>query len=138
MEEQNAYEIMNAGAPLNMTNPVFQQVADDMNETYHLTNEYNRMAPDHEPLNKLLSKIVGYAVDDSTMIRPPFYINAGKCLKMGKNVFINQNCTIVAGADIIVEDGVMIGPMATILGVNHDLKDKNVVICKKVVLRKGA
>lgn len=138
MNDRNPYEIMGAGIPLDMTDPVFKQVADDMNETYHLTAEYNSMAPDYGPLNKLLSKIVGYEVDKSTMIRPPFYINDGKCLKLGKRVFINQNCTMVAGADIIIEDGVMIGPMATILGVNHDLKDKNVVICKKVLLKTGS
>jgi acetyltransferase-like isoleucine patch superfamily enzyme len=138
MKEKNPYDMMGAGVPLDMTNPVFKQVADDMNETYHLTAEYNKMVPDHEPLNKLLSKIVGYEVDSSSMIRPPFYINAGKCLKIGKNVFVNQNCTMIAGADIVLEDGVMIGPMATILGVNHDLKNKNVVICKKVLIKKCA
>lgn len=137
IENQNPYELMAAENPVDMTDPVFKQFADDMNETYHLTAEFNKMVPDHEPLNQMLSKIVGYTVDDSIIVRPPFYINNGKCLKMSKHVFINQNCTIIAGADVEIEEGVMIGPLVTLLGVNHDLKNKNIVICKKVLLKKG-
>lgn len=37
-----------------------------------------------------------------------------------------------------MEDGVMIGPHVTLLTVNHDLKDLQIIKCKPVTLKKEA
>lgn len=44
----------------------------------------------------------------------------------------------MSAGGIILEDGVMIGPHVTLLTVNHDLKDLQIIKCKPVTLKKEA
>ena len=137
-QEKDAYAMMNSGLPVDMRDPAFGVVARDMDVTYELTFKYNTTFGTKEERRALLSEILRQKISPDTLVRPPFYINEGHCLKLGRGVFINQNCTVITGAEITVDDGVMIGPMAMLLSVNHDLKNKAVVVCKPVHICKGA
>ena len=44
----------------------------------------------------------------------------------------------MSAVGIILEDGVMIGPHVTLLTVNHDLKDLQIIKCKPVTIKKEA
>ena len=47
--------------------------------------------------------------EDSTVC-PPFHCDHGNGIRIGRNVFVNYNCTMLDGAMITLEDNVKIGP----------------------------
>ena len=59
-------------------------------------------------------------------------------LKIGKNVFINSNFLAMARGGITIEDGVMIAANVQVLSNNHDVYDRNILLCKPVVIAEGA
>jgi acetyltransferase-like isoleucine patch superfamily enzyme len=63
--------------------------------------------------------ITGNEIDSSTMVFPPFQINYGKNTRIGKNVFINFDCTFLDLGGIIIEDKVMLAPKVSLLTEGH-------------------
>ncbi|MAO07353.1 MAG: acetyltransferase [Alteromonas sp.] len=91
-------------------------------------------------IRTLLSEIIGAAVDSSTAIFPPLYINYGKHIQIGKNVFINFNCTLLGLGGIIIEDDVLIAPNVSLLSEGHpiDPKERHSLVPKRVHIKKNA
>lgn len=81
----------------------------EMNGSYHTQKE----------IQSYLEEITGRAVDESVTISLPFYTDFGKHISFGKDIFINQNVTLVDLGGIVIEDHVLIGPMCRIISVNH-------------------
>lgn len=57
---------------------------------------------------------------------------------LANNVFINHSVMMSAAGGIEIEEGVQIAPRVNLITVNHDLKDKMIVICKPVHIKKNA
>lgn len=89
-------------------------------ETIALVQQLNHTA-DPAAIRDLLSKVTGTAVDESVAVFPPIYINYGKHLTIGRNVFINFDCTLLTLGGVIIEDNVLIGPNVKILSEGHPL-----------------
>ena len=70
-------------------------------------------------IRSLLSRIIDVDVDATTMVFPPFQINYGRNTKIGKNVFINFDCTFLDLGGITIEDNVMLAPKVTLLSEGH-------------------
>jgi acetyltransferase-like isoleucine patch superfamily enzyme len=49
--------------------------------------------PDCPGCHGLFSDLIGKKVDDSFLLIPPFYTTSGVDISIGRNVFVNQNCT---------------------------------------------
>nr|WP_294781259.1 DapH/DapD/GlmU-related protein [uncultured Flavobacterium sp.] len=80
-----------------------------------------KMNNSHDPLEirSILSEITGSSIPESTVVFTPSYINYGKNIKIGKNVFINFNCTMLDLGGIIIEDNVLIAPNVNLLSEGH-------------------
>src|SRR3978361_608153 len=48
---------------------------------------------DADEVRALFSDLIGRKVDDSFLLIPPFYTTGGLDIRIGRNVFVNQNCT---------------------------------------------
>jgi acetyltransferase-like isoleucine patch superfamily enzyme len=59
---------------------------------------------------------------ESVAVFTPIYINYGKNINIGKNVFINFDCTFLALGRITIEDDVLIGPKVSLITENHPLQ----------------
>ena len=70
-------------------------------------------------MRSLLSEITGKPVDESTMVFTPLYINYGRHTIIGKNVFINFDCTFLDLGGITIDDGVLIAPKVSLLTEGH-------------------
>ncbi len=70
--------------------------------------------------------------------KPPFQVDCANQVTIGDGVFANYDLTMMNAGGITLEDGVMIGPHAMILTVNHDLEDLQIIQCKPVTIKKGA
>ncbi len=79
-------------------------------------------------------------MDKSTRILVPFYTNFGKFIRIGRNVFINHDCTVLDMGGITIQDDVMIGPKVSLLSESHPVNpaDRRVLLLKSVLVKKNA
>ncbi|RSK39052.1 sugar O-acetyltransferase [Mangrovimonas spongiae] len=87
-----------------------------------------------------LGKLIQSEIDSTTTIYTPFSVNYGKNLKLGKNIFINQNCQILDLGGVTIDDDVMIGPRVNLLSETHPLdpESREALIGKPIHIKKGA
>ncbi|MEN4760434.1 sugar O-acetyltransferase [Chryseobacterium sp. C39-AII1] len=72
-----------------------------------------------EKLSQILDKKL-----KNVAVFTPIYINYGKNINIGENVFINFDCTFLALGGIAIEDDVLIGPKVSLITENHPLDPK--------------
>ncbi|WP_270961164.1 sugar O-acetyltransferase [Campylobacter upsaliensis] len=85
----------------------------------------NTQKLDKDSLRAVFSEIVGYEVDSSTWIFPPFYTDFGRNIKVGKNFFMNSSCTFMDRGGITIGDDVFIAPKVCLITINHDFNPYN-------------
>lgn len=97
----------------------------------------NSSNPDE--ITQIFSSILNKKVQD-VAIFTPIYINSGKHISIGKNVFINFDCTFLALGGITIEDDVLIGPKVSLITENHPLntRERKGLIGKPIHIKKNA
>jgi acetyltransferase-like isoleucine patch superfamily enzyme len=87
-----------------------------------ITATLNRLTfDDADQIRALFSELIGKEVDESFLLIPPFYTAGGDEIRVGHNVFVNQNCTFYDLGGLDIADDVMIGPNVSILTTGHPL-----------------
>ena len=95
----------------------------NVNRALAITPRLNRLTyADAAEVRAVFSELVGYRVDDSFVLIPPFYTAHGTEIRVGRNVFINQNCTIYDLGGVEIGDDVLIGPNVSIITSGHPLE----------------
>jgi acetyltransferase-like isoleucine patch superfamily enzyme len=88
-----------------------------------ITAALNRLTfDDADQIRILFSELIRKKVDDSFLLIPPFYTAGGDEIRVGRNVFINQNCTFYDLGGLDIADDVMIGPNVSIITAGHPLQ----------------
>lgn len=113
-----------------------------------ITSRLNRLTfDDADEIRALFSELIGKKVDESFLLIPPFYTAGGEEIRVGRNVFVNQNCTFYDLGGLDIADDVMIGPNVNIITAGHPLKPsqrraatigKPIVIERNVWIATGA
>ena len=85
----------------------------------------NTQKLDKDSLRAIFSEIVGYEVDSSVWIFPPFYTDFGRNIRVGKNFFMNSSCTFMDRGGITIGDDVFIAPKVCLITINHDFNPYN-------------
>jgi acetyltransferase-like isoleucine patch superfamily enzyme len=102
-----------------------------------ITPLLNRLTyDDGDEIRAVFSDFIGHKVDASFSLIPPFYTTGGENIRVGRNVFINQNCTMYDLGGIDIADDVMIGPNVSIITSGHPMEPSQrraFVIVKRVV-----
>lgn len=103
-----------------------------------LLNQMNNSS-NPEEITDFLSRILGKKIQDVAVFTP-IYINYGKHISIGKNVFINFDCTFLALGGITIEDDVLIGPKVSLVTENHPLnpEHRKGLICKPILIKRNA
>lgn len=87
-----------------------------------ITAELNRLTfNDAAEVRALFAKLTGREVDEGFSLIPPFYTTGGEGIRVGRKVFINQNCTFYDLGGIDIADEVMIGPNVSLLTSGHPI-----------------
>lgn len=102
------------------SNPQAAQLREASYATIKLLKQLNSSS-DAAEIRAILSQITGTAIDESVALFPPVYINYGKHLNIGKNIFINFNCIFLTLGGITIEDNVLIAPDVKLLSEGHPL-----------------
>ena len=103
-----------------------------------LVFELNHTDPTSPAYGEKLKELFGDRLGENSTVRAPIEGAALDMLKIGKNVFINSNFLAMARGGITIEDGVMIAANVQVLSNNHDVYDRNILLCKPVVIAEGA
>ena len=113
-----------------------QKILAELNFGYHTKSE----------VREIFSRLTDKEIDDSFELLPPFYTDFGRNIKVGKSVFINQNCTFMDRGGITIDDNALIAPRVNLITINHciepsrrrDVYSKPIHICKNVWIGAGA
>ena len=113
-----------------------------------ITATLNRLTyNDADQVRALFSDLIGQQVDDSFLLIPPFYSANGLDIRVGRNVFVNQNCTFYDLGGLDIGDDVMIGPNVSLITTGHPIEPsqrrasivaKPIVIGRNVWIATGA
>lgn len=114
-----------------------------MLEAAHATKELlvqMNSSADPAEVRSFLSQITGSKIDESVTVFTPLYINYGKNTHIGKNVFINFDCTFLDLGGITIEDNVLIAPKVSILSEGHPIAaaDRQSLVPGSVHIKKNA
>ena len=71
-------------------------------------------------IETLFSELTGKEIPPGFTLLPPFYCDYGKNIRVGKNTFINFDCTFMDLGGITIEDDVRIAPQCKLITENHD------------------
>jgi acetyltransferase-like isoleucine patch superfamily enzyme len=106
-----------------------------------ITATLNRLTfNDADEIRALFSDLIGKKVDDSFLLIPPFYTAGGVDISVGRNVFVNQNCTFYDLGGLDIADDVMIGPNVSIITTGHPIEPSQrraIVIAKPIVIERN-
>ena len=80
----------------------------------NLCMEYNQLRWDEgAKRTALLQELLGICGEDA-VIEPPFYVDYGKNICIGRGFYANHNLVILDGATVTIGNNVFIGPNCTI------------------------
>nr|WP_321453985.1 sugar O-acetyltransferase [uncultured Carboxylicivirga sp.] len=136
---ENIFDRLQAGEAVPYTDPSHSQIADAAARTTKLLIELNATA-DNDKVRQLWGELSGEALDESSMIQIPVYVNIGKFTRIGKNVYINHLCSMLDMGTITIGDDVLIGPKVNILTEDHPVKpsERKALMARPVVIKNGA
>lgn len=103
-----------------------------------ITARLNRLTfNEADDVRALFSELIGKPVDPSFLLIPPFFCTGGDGTRVGRNVFVNQNCTFYDLGGLDIADDVMIGPNVSLITSGHPLdpsQRRSVTIGKPIVI----
>ena len=106
-----------------------------------ITANLNRLTfNDADEVRALFSELIGKKVDDSFTLIPPFYTTGGAEIRVGRNVFINQNCTFYDLGGLDIADDVMIGPNVSLITSGHPIEPsqrRDFVVARPIVIERN-
>ena len=106
-----------------------------------ITPALNRLTfDDADEIRAVFSDLIGRKVDGSFSLIPPFYTTGGENIRVGRNVFINQNCTMYDLGGIDIADDVMIGPNVSVITSGHPIEPsrrREFVTAKPIVIERN-
>jgi acetyltransferase-like isoleucine patch superfamily enzyme len=106
-----------------------------------ITASLNRLTfNDADEIRALFSELIGEKVDDSFLLIPPFYATGGLDTRIGRNVFVNQNCTFYDLGGLDIADDVMIGPNVSLITSGHPVEPsrrRDFTIARPIVIERN-
>jgi len=133
------FERLHSGEAVPFDDPHYGEILKIASRTMQLSAELNRSA-DMNHIRELLSQITGSNIDQSTSVLAPFHINLGIFTRIGKNVFINHDCTFLDIGGITIEDDVLIGPKVSLITEGHPLNpaERKALTVKPILIERNA
>ena len=138
-QHKDIFQRLLNGEAVPFNDPDYFRIINACNDTRKLLVQLNS-ASDGEEIRSLLSRITGIEVHATTIVFPPFQINYGKNTKIGKNVFINFDCTFLDLGGITIDDNVMLAPKVSLLSEGHPVRvnDRQTLTTGSIHIKRNA
>ncbi len=129
-----------SGQPVSSLEPEYAVIRDILREAGRIVFEINSSYHDDDEMRRLFSKLTGVEIDGSFIVRPPFYADFGRNIRVGRNVFINHGCTFMDRGGITLEDDVLIAPKVNLVTLNHLLNpaERRTTVCAPITIKRNA
>lgn len=142
----NIFERDLSGEPVSILDKDFHKIQAIIDKAQKILAELNLSYHSKNEVREIFSRLTDKKIDDSFELLPPFYTDFGRNITVGKNVFINQNCTFMDRGGIMIDDNALIAPRVNLITINHctepsrrrDVYSKPIHICKNVWIGAGA
>ena len=121
MELAELLQEMHAGKPLVAGSEAFACMIRYSDEARRLTAELNCGWHEDEDVRRIVSKIFGTPVPETSRIWPPFYCDFGQGVVIGERVFINAGCFFQAQGGVTIGNDVLIGHKVVLATIDHGL-----------------
>lgn len=133
------FERLQSGESVPFDDPQYPEIFKVVERTMKLLAELNA-STDSSTVRRILGEISGTDIDSGTTVFLPFQTNLGIFTRLGKNVFINHDCTFLDMGGITIEDDVMIAPKVCITTEGHPLQphERKQLFVKPVVIKRNA
>ncbi len=139
IKEIDIFDQLQAGESVPFDDPKYSEIFGIVSRTMKLLAELNASA-DSSTVRKIWSEITGQTIDSNTTLFLPFQTNLGIFTRLGKNVFINHDCTFLDVGGITIENEVMIGPKVCLTTESHPLnpQERKKLLVKPIVIKRNA
>lgn len=114
-----------AGEMVSPNDPGYDELINSIWDTMKVAAELNNGYHTPDEVRNYLSRITGCEIDPSVTLLPPFYVDFGRNIRMGKGCFIQQCCTFFDRGGITLGNEVFIGPKVNLITINHDANPDN-------------
>ena len=122
---ENIFKKDLSGALVSPNEPGYDELINSILDTMKLAYELNTGYHSPEEVRDYLSQIIGRKVDESVTLLPPFYVDFGKNIRIGKRCWIQQGCTFFDRGGITIGNDVFIAPKVNLITINHDSDPEN-------------
>jgi acetyltransferase-like isoleucine patch superfamily enzyme len=114
--------LMEAEVSIHGGTPESRDLSGRIQRAIGLTERLNRIPfAERDAIRQAWSELTGTTVDATFSLIPPVYSDHGLSIRVGRNVFINQGCTLNDIGGIEIGDDVMIGPRVSLITSGHPL-----------------
>lgn len=107
-----------------------------------LTERLNRIPfAEAAAIREVWSELTGTPVDETFSLIPPVYSEHGLSIRVGRNVFINQGCTLNDIGGIEIGDDVLVGPRVSLITSGHPLdpdQRRSQIVAAPIVIERNA
>jgi acetyltransferase-like isoleucine patch superfamily enzyme len=128
------FEKLKNGEPVDMMSEEYRPAIAELHRADRVLYHLNHAEPRSEEWEQALNELFEGEVPEGLGVFTPTQIDFPKQITFGKHVFINHNFTAMSIGGIEFGDNVQIGPHVTIVTDNHDLNNRYVLKCRKVVI----
>ena len=101
-------------------------------------HKFNLALPFTEEYTKLMKELFYNQIGENSMVYNQLTVVVPKNVKIGNGVTIMNGVLMMGVGGITIEDNVMVAAHAKLISNNHDPYDRPVLLCKPVVIKKGA
>ncbi len=140
MADKDIFERELTGELIRLDDPEYPKIRKIIKRAYKKVSVLNNTSPaDYNTIRKLFFDLIDKEVDDTFHIWPPVYTDFGLNINIGKNVFINHDCTLMDRGGITIEDDVLIGPKTNLITTGHalDITERRSTISKPIKIKKN-
>lgn len=136
---KDIFERMQAGESIPFDDPQFHRINEAVSRTTELSVSLNNSA-DIDQIRDRLGEIIGRPLDKGTRVFTPFHTNFGRFIRIGRNVFVNHDCTFLDLGGITIEDDVLIGPKVSLISESHPLEPsrRTLLLLNPVTIKRNA
>ena len=103
-----------------------------------LAFELNHTMPMTERYMEILHELFGDRLGEGSFVMAPIKGVCFERVKIGKGVYINADCLMMARGGITIEDEAQLAANIQLITNNHDFYDRPVLPCKPILICKGA
>jgi acetyltransferase-like isoleucine patch superfamily enzyme len=121
--------------------PEARAVFERVSRAIALTERLNRIPyADQDAIRSAWAELTDAEIDPSFRLVPPVYSDQGVNIRVGRNVFINHNCTLNDIGGITIGDEVFIGPRVSLITSGHPIDPaarRRTIVAAPIAIERG-